>query len=202
LAASTFFGFGLARASSLAGGLDEEFASLKEKRCQRVVIDIGTHWQVENEGSKAGAFFAWGFFGAKFLVEEVADLFDEDDGEEFLRAVGGEVNLAGVPTVTAPEAGHVGGGKCVTVREEGQVRSTEGVDVLEGGRPVQARAEDALQIDFCGGLGGPKGERLQNFCQVNRGHSLGEFGSRHSALDSYIGKMFKKERMKWDFLAK
>jgi hypothetical protein len=64
------------------------------------------------------------------------------------------------------------------------------------------RAKDTLQIGFCGGVGGPKGERLQNFCQVNWGHSLGEFGSRHGALDSYIEKMFKKERRKWDFLAK
>jgi hypothetical protein len=84
-------------------------------------------------------------------------------------------------------------------REEGVVGPTERGKVLEGGRPVQARAEDALQIDFCGGLGGPKGERLQNFNQFNRGHSLGEFGSRHGALDSCIGKMFKKERKKWDF---
>jgi hypothetical protein len=133
------------------------------------------------------------------LVEEVADLFDEDDGEECLRAVGGEVNLAGVATVTAPQAGHVGGGKCVDGREEGKVGSTEGVDVLEGGRPVQARAEDALQIGFCGGLGGPKGEGLQNFNQFNRGHSLGEFGSRHDVLDFFIGKMFEKERKKSDF---
>ena len=175
---------------------------MKEKRCQRVVINIGTHGQVENEGGKAGAFFAWGFFGAKFLVEEVADLFNEDGGEEFLRAVGGNINLAVVAAIATPEAGHVGGGKCVNCREEGKVGPTEGGDVLEGGRPVQARAEDALQIDFCGGFGGPKGERLQNFCQVKRGHSLGEFGSRHGVLDSYIGKMFKKERRKWDFLAK
>ena len=132
----------------------------------------------------------------------MADLFDENGGEIFMRAVSGKVNLAGVAAVAAPETRHVGGGKCADSREEGKVGPTEGGEVFEGGRPVQAKAEDALQIGFCGGFGGPQGKRLQNGFQVKRGHGLGEFGSRHSALDSCIGKMFKKERRKWDFLAK
>jgi hypothetical protein len=95
------------------------------------------------------------------LIKEVANLFDEDGGKEFSRAVSGEVNLAGVAAVAAPETGHIGCGKCVDGWEERKVRSTEGGEVFEGGRPVQARAEDALQIRFSRGTGGPLREGLQ-----------------------------------------
>jgi hypothetical protein len=114
--------------------------------------------KAEDSSGEASTFLAWGFFGAEFLIKKVADLFDEDSGEGFPRAVGGEVNLAGIAAVTAPEAGHVGGGKCVDSREERKLGPTEGGDVLEGGRPVQARAEDALQIGFCGRAGSPTNE--------------------------------------------
>jgi hypothetical protein len=64
------------------------------------------------------------------------------------------------------------------------------------------RAEDNLQIGFCGGFRGPERERLQEIFQSGRDNTLGEFGCGHDALDSCIGKMFKKERRKWNFLAK
>jgi hypothetical protein len=136
------------------------------------------------------------------LIQKVTYLFDDYGGEKFLRAVGGEVNLAGIAAVAAPEAGHVGGGKCADNREEGKVDPTEGGDILEGGRPIHVRAEDTLQIGFCGGFRGPERERLQEIFQSGRDNTLGEFGCGHGALDSYIGKMFKKERRKWNFLAK
>jgi hypothetical protein len=72
--------------------------------------------------------------------------------------------------------------------------------VSKGRGPVQPAAKDALQIGFCGGAGGPEREGLQAIFQSGRGNTLGEFGCGHGALDSYIGKMFKKERRKWNFL--
>jgi hypothetical protein len=73
--------------------------------------------------------------------------------------------------------------------------------VFEGSGPIQAGTKDALQVGFCGGLGSPERKSPQKMIYRNRGHGLGESMSRHVALDSYIGKMFKKERRKWDFLA-
>ena len=90
------------------------------------------------------------------MIEKVADLFDEDGGEERLRTVGGNINLASVATVAAPEAWHVGGGKNVDGREEGNVGAAEGVEVLEGGRPIYARTKDRFQIGFGGCFGSPE----------------------------------------------
>jgi hypothetical protein len=90
----------------------------------------------------------------------------------------------------------------VDSRKEGKVGPTEGSEMLEGGRPVQARAEDAFQISFGRETGGPKRKGLQEIFQSGRDNTLGEFGCGHDALDSYIEKMFKKERRKSDFLGK
>ena len=117
--------------------------------------------KAEHDGSEASAFLAWGFFRAELLIKKVANLFDENGGEIFMAAVSGKVNLAGVAAVAAPEAGHVGGGKCVDSRKEGKVGPTEGSEMLEGGRPIQARAEDTLQIGLCRWTGGPLREGLQ-----------------------------------------
>jgi hypothetical protein len=175
---------------------------LEEEWSERVITRSRIQRETEDSGGEAGAFLTRGFFGAEFLVEEVANLFDEDGGKEFSRAISGEVNLTGVAAVAAPEAGHVGGGKCADNREEGKVEPTEGGELFEGGRPVQARAEDALQIGFCGGAKSPTGKRQQDLIQSGEGHALGEFRCRHDGLDFSIEKMFKKERRKWDFLAK
>jgi hypothetical protein len=66
----------------------------------------------------------------------MANLFDEDRGEEFLRAGGGKINLAGIAAVATPQAGHVRGGKSADRWEEGKVGPTEGGDALKGSRPV------------------------------------------------------------------
>jgi hypothetical protein len=81
-------------------------------------------------------------------------------------------------------------------REEGKIGAAECGEVPESRYPSQTRAENAFQIGFCGKFRGPEAEGLQNVFQVNRDAGLGEFGNRHGALDSYIGKMFKKERRK------
>jgi hypothetical protein len=177
-------------------------AALEEKRGERVITRSVIQREAEDSDCEAGTLFARSFFGADFLVEKVAYLFNEDGGEEFLRAVGGEVNLAHVAAVATPKSGHVGGGKCADSRKDGKVGPTEGGEVFEGGRPVQARAKDALQIGFCRWAGGPLGEGLQETFQCGRDNTLGEFGCGHDALDSCIGKMFKKERRKWDFFGK
>ena len=90
------------------------------------------------------------------MIEEVADLFDEDGGEERLRTVCGNLNLAGLAAVAAPESGHVGGGKRADGWEEGKVGSAEGVEVFEGGGPIQARTKDRFQIGFGGRVGCPE----------------------------------------------
>jgi len=129
---------------------------MEEEGSKRVILRIGVKWQAEDGCGEAGTFLTGGFFGAEFLVEEVADFFDEDGGEECLRTVGGNINLAGVAAVATPKPRHIGSGKRADGWEEGKVGSAEGVEVFEGGRPIQARTKDRFQIGFGGRVGCPE----------------------------------------------
>ena len=52
---------------------------MEEKWSEGIITRSGIQREAEDNGGEACAFFAGGFFGANFLVEEVADLFDEDE---------------------------------------------------------------------------------------------------------------------------
>jgi hypothetical protein len=85
--------------------------AFKENGSERVIAGSGLERKSDNEGCKKGAFLTWGFFGAKLLIEEVADFLNENGGEHLIRAVGGNVDRAGVAAVATPEAGHAGRGE-------------------------------------------------------------------------------------------
>jgi hypothetical protein len=90
----------------------------------------------KNSGGKASALLTGSFFGADFLIKEVTNLFDEDSGEIFVGAIGGDINLARVTAVATPKAGHVGSGKCANGGEKGKVGTLKGDDMLKGCRPI------------------------------------------------------------------